>query len=288
MLFKRRLIQCSSTMKQFIQRIWHLLGLPTDFQSTALARARPTKVATSSDSSSSRAAPTTLYPECTNSGSSSSYYSSVESCENKKGAAAQRGSREKDMKDYAYAKGLIYFKVLYQPSHSFSHVWFLLPPFWYRWAVLCTYEETQPNPSQWSSSPSFVECGFIRRPFGISEQETYWVWLHHSGTAIHRPYRPLHHCRSRVRFRLLQPCHTCLTVYCNLMWFRPLRLGILTMHLRTLLFLRSGPSSASTVVASKCCSVRCSFSISEQHTYEPCLTHPAVQHPFLLHNHSRV
>jgi hypothetical protein len=41
-----------------------VLGLPTDCQSTALARARPTKVAISSDSSSSRAEPTTLYPEC--------------------------------------------------------------------------------------------------------------------------------------------------------------------------------------------------------------------------------
>ncbi len=175
-----------------------VLGLPTDCQSTALARARPTKVAISSDSRSSRAERTTLYPECTSSGSSSSY-SSVENCENKKGAAAQRGSREKDMKDYAYSKALIFFKVLYQPSHNFSHVWFFLPPFWCRWAVLCTYEETQPNPSQWSSSPSFVECGFIRRlAFGISEQETYWVWLHRSGTAIHRPYRPLHHRRSRV------------------------------------------------------------------------------------------
>jgi hypothetical protein len=37
-----------------------VLGLPTDCPSTALARARPNKVATSSDSSSSCAAPTTL------------------------------------------------------------------------------------------------------------------------------------------------------------------------------------------------------------------------------------
>ncbi len=121
-------------MQQYNETVYSadmVLGLPTDCQSTALARARPTKVATSSDSSSSRPAPTTLYPECTSSDNSSSY-SSVGSCENKKGAAAQRGSREKDMKDYAYAKGLIYFKVLYQPSHNFSHVWFLLPPFWYR------------------------------------------------------------------------------------------------------------------------------------------------------------
>jgi hypothetical protein len=71
------------------------------------------------------------FAECTSSSSSSSI-SSVESCENKEGAAAQQGSREKDMKDYAYSKALAFFKVLYQPSHNFRHVWFLLPPFWYR------------------------------------------------------------------------------------------------------------------------------------------------------------
>jgi hypothetical protein len=120
-----------------------VLGLPTGCQSIALARARP-EVATSSDSISSRAAPIKLCPVCTSSEISSSN-SIVESCENKKGAAAQRGSREKDLKDYAFFKALIDFKVLNQPSsHNRSQVWFLLLAFGI--AEQCTYEETQPNP----------------------------------------------------------------------------------------------------------------------------------------------
>ena len=95
-----------------------VLGLPTDCQSNAPARARPKVATTSSNSSSSRAALTTLCHECS-SGSSSSN-SSIESCENKKGAAAQRGSREKDLKDYAYSKALIDFKVLYLTVLKFS------------------------------------------------------------------------------------------------------------------------------------------------------------------------
>ena len=88
-------------MQQYNETVYSVdmvLGLPTDCQSNAPARAGPKAATTSSNSSSSRAAPTTLCHECS-SGSSSSN-SSIESCENKKEAAAQRGSRQKDLLEY--------------------------------------------------------------------------------------------------------------------------------------------------------------------------------------------
>ena len=87
------------------------LGLPTDCQLTAPAKAR-SRVATSSNSSSSSTAPIICH-ECCSSSSGSSSNGSVESCNNRKGAATRHRSREKELKDYAYSKALIDFEVLY-------------------------------------------------------------------------------------------------------------------------------------------------------------------------------
>jgi hypothetical protein len=87
------------------------LGLPTDCQLTAPAKAR-SRVATSSNSNSSSTAPIICH-DCCSSSSGSSSNGSVESCNNRKGAATRHRSREKELKDYAYSKALIDFEVLY-------------------------------------------------------------------------------------------------------------------------------------------------------------------------------
>ena len=87
------------------------LGLPTDCQLTAPAKAR-SRVATSSNSNSSSTAPIICH-DCCSSSSGSSSNGSVESCNNRKGAVTRHRSREKELKDYAYSKALIDFEVLY-------------------------------------------------------------------------------------------------------------------------------------------------------------------------------
>ena len=78
-----------------------VLGLPTD--------SLPPRTRFTATTSSSSSAPATMCHECSSSDIDSSN-SSMESC-GKKGAATCHGSREKDLKDYAYSKALIDFKV---------------------------------------------------------------------------------------------------------------------------------------------------------------------------------
>ena len=155
------------------------------------------------------------------------------------------------MKDYAYSKALIYFKVAQFQSSVVSTASLLVS--------LSSAPTKRPclTPSQWSSSPSFVECGFIRRPgclryFRARDLLSLTPSQWHSNPSSISTLAPSSQS-SEVPSAISTPTSSVVLAKQSSHYpFRPL-------------YHRSRMQSP--------------FSISKQYTLNPCSTRPAVPHP---------